>query len=87
MKGTQKLSEKPIPSFVNHLHSQLSNKKGWIAAVESETGEYILGKSLSEAASKARKTYPDKVFYFIRIGYPYVLSQSGGLRIKEMKND
>ena len=81
MKSTQKLSEKPIPKFVNRLHSQLSNKKGWIAAVESETGKYILGKSLREAINKARKNFPDKVFYFIRIGYPYVQSQTGGLRL------
>ena len=81
MRKTQKLSEKPIPSFVNRLHSQLSNKKGWIAAIESETGEYILGKSLREAVNKARKTFPGKVFYFIRIGYSFVKSQTGGLRI------
>lgn len=86
MKKNQKLLEKPIPNFVNRLHFKLSDKKGWIAAVESESGDYILGKSLREAVSKARETFPDKVFYFIRIGYSFVQSQTGGLRVIN-KND
>ena len=81
MRKTQRLSTKSIPDFVNRLHVELSDKKGQIAAVESESGEYILGKTLREAFLKARKTYPGKVFYFIRIGYSYVLSQTGGLGI------
>ncbi|MCH8318879.1 MAG: hypothetical protein IIA88_10380 [Bacteroidetes bacterium] len=72
MRKTQKLSTNSIPDFVDRLHIELSDKKGQIAAVESESGEYILDKTLRKAAIKARKTYPGKVFYFIRIGYSYV---------------
>ena len=87
MRKTQKLSTKSIPHFVDRLHTELSDKKGQIAAVESESGEYILGKTLLEAARQARKTYPGKVFYFIRIGYEYVHSLSGRPRIIKNRDD
>lgn len=67
----------PIPGYVTRLHSQLASKKGWIAAVESESGEYVLARTLLAAVQSARKRFPDKVFYFIRIGYPYVYKQTG----------
>ena len=80
MNTPAKLLKEPIPKFVNRLHTQLAGKKGWIAAVESESGKHIMGRTLMEAARKARKTFPGKVFYFIRIGYPYVHRQTGGFR-------
>jgi hypothetical protein len=76
----QKHLNGPPPKFVSRLHSQLSDKKGCIAAVESETGKYVLGDTLLETAKKARSAFPNKVFYFIRIGYPYVHRQIGGLK-------
>ncbi len=80
MKKKAKFLRGPLPEFVSRLHSELSSKEGCIAAVESESGEYILGQTLLEAAHEARKAFPGKVFYFIRIGYPYVHRQIGGLR-------
>jgi hypothetical protein len=46
--------------------------KGDIAAIEPESGDYFLGKSVIEAIDKAREKYPDKVFHVVRIGYPVV---------------
>jgi len=80
MKKYQRLSGKPIPQFVDRIHSKLSHKKGWLAAIESESGEYVLEKTLFKAVSKARQTFPNKVFYIVRIGYEYVLTQTGGLK-------
>ncbi|MFH1321896.1 MAG: hypothetical protein ABII90_14750 [Bacteroidota bacterium] len=79
MKSEKRLSEKPVPAFVNRIQSKLSAKKGWIAAIESKSGEYVLGVTLLEAARKARETFPGKIFYFVRIGYPYVHRFSGSL--------
>lgn len=80
MKRTEKTLITPPPKLINRLHSQLSAKKGWIAAVEPESGKYVLEKTLLRAAKKARKKFPQKVFYFLRIGYPYVHRQMGGLK-------
>ncbi len=46
--------------------------KGEIAAIEVESGDYFLGKTVMEAGRKAKEKYPDKVFYSVRIGYPVV---------------
>lgn len=48
-----------------------------IVVIEPETGDYFLGKSLTEALQKARKRYPGKIFYSIRIGYPFVHEHKG----------
>ena len=52
-------------------------KKGKIVAIEVESGEVLLGASTLEAGMKAREKYPDKVFYFIRVGYPTVYKTRG----------
>jgi len=70
----------PPPEFVGRLHSTLISKKGWIAAIDPESGEYVLARTLLEASQKGRKKFLGKVFYFIRIGYPYVHRQVGGLK-------
>lgn len=48
------------------------NENGKIIAIEVDSGDMFLGESVTEAAMKARKKYPDKFYYFIRVGYPYV---------------
>jgi len=50
-----------------------------IAVIEPDSGEYFLGKTLLEALKKAQKQYPDKLFYSIRIGYPFAHAQKGGI--------
>lgn len=52
-------------------------EKGKIAAIEVESGDLFLGTSTLEAGMKAREKYPDRVFYFIRIGYPTVYKIRG----------
>lgn len=46
--------------------------KGEIVAIEMESGDYFLAKRVIEAIEKARKKYPDKVFYVARVGFPVV---------------
>ncbi|MFQ6043497.1 MAG: hypothetical protein ACE5PV_21795 [Candidatus Poribacteria bacterium] len=43
--------------------------KGEVVAIEVESCDYFLGKSLVEAAKKARLKHPDKLFYFAKVGY------------------
>ena len=58
----------------------LKDKKGIIAVIEPDTGEYFLGKKLLEALKKARTKYPRSIFYTVRIGYPSAHWHKGGIR-------
>ncbi len=51
--------------------------KGKIAAIEVESGDIFIGDSAMQAAMFAREKYPEKIFYFIRIGYPALHSIKG----------
>ncbi|MFQ6113169.1 MAG: hypothetical protein ACE5NG_03660 [bacterium] len=48
--------------------------------IEPDSGDYFLGKSLTEALKKAKKKYPGKVFYSIRIGSYFVHEHKGGIK-------
>jgi hypothetical protein len=38
-------------------------------AIEPESGDYFLGKTLNEATRAARKTYPERMTHAMRIGH------------------
>ncbi|MBC7264319.1 MAG: hypothetical protein H5T64_08155 [Chloroflexi bacterium] len=46
------------------------NSPGEIVAIEPESGEYFVGKTLGQANDLAFAKYPDKWMYFVRIGSP-----------------
>jgi hypothetical protein len=39
-------------------------------AIEPDSGDYFLGRTLSEASAEARKVYPDRRTYVLRVGHP-----------------
>lgn len=39
-------------------------------AIEPDSGDYFLGKTLTEAITAARRAYPDRISYALRIGHP-----------------
>jgi hypothetical protein len=45
---------------------------GEYIAIDIDSGDYFLGRTVVEAAIKARATYPDKCFHFIKVGSPVV---------------
>ncbi|UCE05645.1 MAG: hypothetical protein JSW07_18925 [bacterium] len=46
-------------------------------AIDVESEDIFIGDSILEAGSNARQKYPDKIFHFIRVGYPAVYSHKG----------
>lgn len=38
-------------------------------AIEPESGDYFLGKTLSEATGAARQSYPDRLTHAMRVGH------------------
>lgn len=71
--------KRPSKEILKKVHS-LKNDKGLIAAIEPDTGSYFLGKTLIEALKKAREQHPDKIFYSVRIGYPFAHEHKGGIK-------
>jgi len=56
------------------VDSKDSEKIGYIAAVDPQTGEVFYGKTIAEAAKEGRKRKndPKAIFFFVRVGYPSV---------------
>jgi len=71
--------KRPSESVLVKIH-QLKEQKGKIAVIDPETGDYFIGRSLTEALAKGKKKYPHKVFYSIRIGSSFVHEHKGGIR-------
>lgn len=40
------------------------------AALDYETRSYWLGETASEALSKAKEKFPEKIFYLVQVGSP-----------------
>jgi hypothetical protein len=38
-------------------------------AIEPDSGDYFLGRTLSEASAAARQAYPDRRTYVLRVGH------------------
>ena len=51
--------------------------KGKVVAIDVESEDIFIGDSILEAGLNARQKYPDKIFHFIRVGYPAVYSHKG----------
>ncbi len=59
------------------IYQKIKNKleqeyRGKIVAIDVDSGNYFIGSTVEEAGEKAKAKYPDKVFYFKRVGYPAV---------------
>ena len=50
---------------------------GDFVAIEVESGEYFLGQTQVEAIEKAKKHFPTKIFYLMKVGFPAAVTFSG----------
>ncbi len=50
---------------------------GDFVAIEVESGKYFLGQTQVEAIEKAKKHFPAKIFYLMKIGFPAAVTFSG----------
>lgn len=53
-----------------------SEYKSKIVAIEVDSADYFIGNTVVEAGLEAKEKYPDKIFQFIRIGYPGVYKRN-----------
>lgn len=64
--------KRPSKKVLDLLQS-MEDKKGMFAVIEPDTGDFFLGRTLTEALKAAMRKYPDKVFYSIRIGQKAIM--------------
>jgi hypothetical protein len=75
--NAKRLAEVAQQLYDEKLRPQLEPRyEGKIVVIDAESGDYFMGETLHEANEKARKKYPDNVFYAIKVGYPAVYSFS-----------
>jgi hypothetical protein len=77
MDGIYQINREEFGSKGDRIYEKIKpllepEHKGEIVAIEVESGDYFLGETVIRAGQKAKKKYPDKVFYFVRVGYPVV---------------
>ena len=46
-----------------------SKYHGLIVAIDVKSGDAFVGKTELDAIGKARKKHPDRLFFFLRVGY------------------
>lgn len=77
MKGTAAVNKDRLVAQGQEVYEEIKDQlepdhHGEIVAIEVESGEYFLGDSVVAAAKKGRAKHPDKLFFFVKIGYPAV---------------
>ena len=76
----EEIAENGKRIYTESLKAKLEpDHKGEIAAINTETGDYFLGKTLLEAVRRGREKFPNTVFYSVRIGYPALVKFRGRL--------
>lgn len=74
------------PSEIAHKGEEIYQKIGThikekhlgdFVAIEVESGKYFIGQTQIEATEKAKKHFPTKIFYLMKIGFPAVITFSG----------
>ena len=68
---TRRELPKKVLAKIHELEQNPGNK-GKFAAIELTTGDDFLGETLTETLKKAREKYPDRLFYCVRVGYPFI---------------
>jgi hypothetical protein len=65
------VASRGLEIYQNHLQSLLeSAHREEFVAIEPDSGDYFLGKTLSEAIQSARQVHPNRLAFALRIGHP-----------------
>jgi len=72
-------AKRPPEKILNRIQA-LPGKQGEVAVIEPESGDYFLGETLTETLREAKKKYPGKIFYSVRVGSSFLYEHKGGMR-------
>lgn len=67
------------------IYKKISGKlekkyRGKFLAIDVESEKYFLGETQEEAVREAKKHFPTKIFYFVKIGFPGTVTVSANHR-------
>ncbi len=72
------VSEKAKQIYTERLQSKLETQHmNQFVAIEPESGDHFIADSFSQAVANARKTYPDRISFVIRVGHKAALHIGG----------
>jgi DNA-directed RNA polymerase subunit F len=64
------VAEKAKKIYASRLKSQLeATHMNKFVAIEPESGEHFIADSFSQAVADARKAYPDRLSFVVRVGH------------------
>ena len=63
---------KDAEEVYNEIKGDLKGQEGKIVAIDIDSGDYFIGDSVVEAYQKGHKKFPQKEFFFKRIGHKAV---------------
>ncbi len=64
------VADKAMEIYVTRLQSQLERTQlNKYVAIEPESGDHFVGDSFSLAVAAARKAYPNRLSFVVRVGY------------------
>jgi hypothetical protein len=67
---TEGFARKAEEIYANRWQASLEQSHmNEFVAIEPESGDYFLGKTLSEAIRAARRAYPDRLSHAMRVGH------------------
>ena len=73
----RRIGEKGRELFKRISEELKTDYRGKYVVIEVDSGDYFVGDTGVEAGKKARKKYPDKVFFQGKIGYRAAVSFKG----------
>lgn len=65
------MDTKKAKAIYRKILPKIIKDKGKIVAIDPETGDYFIGKTVLEACDKGQERYPDKIFFCHRIGFKF----------------
>ena len=72
------VAEKANEIYATRLQSQLeASHINKFVAIEPESGEYFVADSFSRAVADARKAYPDRLSFVVRVGHKAAIHIGG----------
>lgn len=72
------LVEKAKEIYTTRLRSRLeATQMNKYVAIEPESGEHFVACSISEAVAEARRAYPDRLSFVVRVGHPAAIHIGG----------
>jgi hypothetical protein len=72
--NTQEFVRKAEELYESRLRPVLeAEHRDEFVAIEPESGDYFLGKTLSEAIAAARRSHPDRLAHAMRVGHKAAL--------------